>query len=167
MSTLQKCTSERELDEAERFWIKALKTQNRAFGYNIAEGGNDGRLPSELYKIIGAKAAITRMQRGVKCPEYIKKRYSEERKGIMLSEEHKSKISNALDRGYRSGEIRTCKEFLQKKRTSEIDVMTHLMLIGLDSKQIEDTMLLKGGRVRTLLREGFNLMPSQWDIQLV
>jgi group I intron endonuclease len=39
---IETCTSEEELNEREKYWIKQLQSTNRNIGYNIAEGGNGG-----------------------------------------------------------------------------------------------------------------------------
>jgi len=62
----------KELEQLEKSYIKKFKTLDRAYGYNMTEGGDGGPMP----------------------PESLKKMI-EKKTGVPLTEEHKQKISKA------------------------------------------------------------------------
>ncbi len=78
-SILQECHSLEELNKAEKYWIKELKSQNRNIGYNIADGGTGGKIVKEPWN------------KGIKMPP--------------LSNEQKKKQSEIMKAKYKSGEI--------------------------------------------------------------
>ena len=79
---LCKCKTKEELNEKEIYWIKKLKSQNRAVGYNLTEGGQGGFLSKEINK----KISLILINFYQKHPEIIKKRGK--------------KISNSLKKYY-------------------------------------------------------------------
>lgn len=40
---LERCVSQKELDERERYWIAYYNSTNKQYGYNIESGGNNGK----------------------------------------------------------------------------------------------------------------------------
>jgi len=74
---LQECGNEAELNTAEIYWIKKLKSRKRGIGYNIAEGGS------------GGKTMESPWNKGLKLGP--------------LSEEQKEKQSKATKHGYETG----------------------------------------------------------------
>lgn len=147
---------------AEKYFIKKYNTIVPK-GYNISEGGNGGRLTPEIHKKRGLKAAITRKLRKIKCSEKTKRYLSRLFKDIPLTEKHKKNISNSLFKKYRLGQIRTTTEYWQNKRNKEIDNMTYLMLMKFNTKQLENTLEFKRCRVKTLLKDGFNMTSFEWN----
>lgn len=67
----------KELDEAERFFIKAYDSTNKNIGYNISLGGQTG------------------FMKGCHHTQEAKERMSEGRKGMVFTEEHKRKIGES------------------------------------------------------------------------
>lgn len=45
---LETCSSQKEANELERFWIKEFKTSDKEFGYNMTEGGGQGEEAGRL-----------------------------------------------------------------------------------------------------------------------
>lgn len=108
--TLEICSTQAELNEKEKYWIKETKAQE--LGYNIADGGNGGNTYteetrqriSEQFKgrYISPETIEKRRQTRAKNPE--KYKLSEERKkaigdfhrGKKISEEQKQKNSERM-----------------------------------------------------------------------
>jgi group I intron endonuclease len=86
---IEKCQFYNQLNERERFWINFYKSTQINFGYNITDGGNQGRCPQEVYDRIGLK------RRGVHLSEKTKKLISESNKGKIFSKETRQKLSIA------------------------------------------------------------------------
>ena len=84
--------SKEELSYKEKYWIRELDAQVPR-GYNVAEGGHNGKVSFETKK----KMSISR--RGSKNPRYgkprsdsVRRKISETKSGTALSDEHKEKI---------------------------------------------------------------------------
>lgn len=87
-----KTNKENDLNECEKKWIKYLKTRNRLFGYNMSDGGEgqSGWIPSKKWRDKKSKSMI-----GKKLPPFTeehRKRISEARVGIKISDETKEKL---------------------------------------------------------------------------
>lgn len=94
---LAKENTQDKLNEAERYWIKALETMNKEYGYNLCSGGKKGGVVSkEVRKKISEKVnGIKNGFYGKKHSPETLKRMSEVKKGKKASEETKLKISKA------------------------------------------------------------------------
>lgn len=79
-------------NEIERYWINYFKSNNRAFGYNMTEGGEGakGRVHSEESKRRMSEAA-----KGRTFSEETRRKMSESRKRQPISEETRKKLSEA------------------------------------------------------------------------
>ena len=75
--------------------ISEYKTQNKAFGYNIMEGGSAPSIPQEIRNVMSAKMRGNKNGVDHKCSEEKKKKISDAQKGRKLTEEHKTKLSIA------------------------------------------------------------------------
>jgi len=90
---LCECSSLKELNEAEIFWIKELDAQNPEIGYNIANGGRSG--------FTGYHSEETKKKMSILAKNRIRKPHSEETKkkiakgntGKIVSEETRKRIS--------------------------------------------------------------------------
>lgn len=82
------CKKEQEL-------ISFYNTQDKAFGYNILNGGNHFSLPQEIKDIISKKLKGNTNGLGKVCSEEKKMKISLAQKGKHLTEEHKKKLSLA------------------------------------------------------------------------
>jgi len=115
---IDEASTQEELDEKEKYWIKCLDSQNKEIGYNIAEGGwNCFTMNDEIKekishtlkgKYIGENAfrygmklteehkdAISKGNTGKKLSDETKKKLSEAHTGKKLSDETKKKLSEA------------------------------------------------------------------------
>lgn len=82
------CSIEKEL-------ISKHKTQDRRFGYNVLEGGQAPALPKEVREKMSVSMLGNKNGFGHPCSEKKKKKISDAQKGKKLSDEHKSKLSEA------------------------------------------------------------------------
>jgi len=104
---IKKCWSKQEINESEKYWIKALESRNLNIGYNIAIGGQFGDVLSshpnkiEIYKKISQsvkkniKINPNFGMKGKKQSDFAKAKLSKLRIGIKLSEEHKKSICDS------------------------------------------------------------------------
>jgi len=119
--TLEVCSTQKELNEREKYWIKETKAQE--LGYNLAEGGfgvsnmsneikqkiskskKGKKLSEETRKKMSeankrkkhteeTKRKLSEINKGKKLLPEHRKKLSESHKGIKLSEEHKRKIGD-------------------------------------------------------------------------
>ena len=103
---LQECTSQEELNEAEKYWIKK---ENSLIpnGYNIAFGGAGGdtisKNPNKF--LIGKNISEGKKRSNYFHSEKTKKQISKKHLGKKLPEETKIAISKTLKEKYKSGEI--------------------------------------------------------------
>ena len=98
--TLEVCETEEQLNEREKFWIQKLDSQNKAIGYNIAEGGTGGRtLPEPWNKGKKEDSEITAKRAkaltGLKQSEETKQKRRIALTGRVLSSDHCSKIAKS------------------------------------------------------------------------
>ena len=77
---LEHCSSQKELEEKECYWIKKLNSTNPQIGYNVAEGGTGGN---------------TYFGKTKDEMDEIKSKISETLKGRIFTEEHKHKLSES------------------------------------------------------------------------
>lgn len=115
----EKCTSKKELNERERFWISELKSNQREFGYNMNDGGTGGKQSTEIIEKIAAK------RRGTKSSEETKKKQSEAAKGKIKTKEHLENISKALTGIKRSEETKRKISLVTKGRISPMKDKHH------------------------------------------
>lgn len=99
-----------ELDLKEKLWIEYYQSNNRLYGYNIEDGGGNGKLSDE------AKVWRTEFNR-----ELAKKK-----KGIPRSEKDKKAIQDAYD-----------KKFLEEHPKEEADIIQNLFNQGYSKASIE------------------------------
>lgn len=93
--TVLETVSNDEVDNAEQFWIQFFRSWDRDFGYNIEMGGCNTKTISE-----STKKKISEKHKGKRFNsiEHMKRLHKENgdrRRGIHLSEEVKTKISNS------------------------------------------------------------------------
>jgi len=77
--------SQEELDYMEVYWIKFFNSNNRTYGYNLANGG--------------------RVNRGFKKTDDQKRKISECVKKLWQRNEHREKIAKTVNEGYRNNRI--------------------------------------------------------------
>lgn len=92
---IETCSSEKELDEREKFWIATLHTQDPNIGYNIQEGGEGGAVRSNEYRLTDKQLDALERGRHLKASTKLKQKLSEIRTGIEVSEETRRKISES------------------------------------------------------------------------
>ena len=94
-------TTRDSLNEREIWWINHLNTTDRSIGYNMSFGGLGGIRTPEVIERIAAK------RRGIPLSDEHKTAISRGNKGIIkpVSEESKAKISATLKAKYASGEL--------------------------------------------------------------
>lgn len=97
-------------NEIEQYWINYFKSNVRAFGYNMTEGG-EGVAGFSLS--VEARRKISEFQKGRLVSLESRKRQSESRKGCRPSEEVRRKLSEA-----HTG-LRCSEETKQKMRNSQ------------------------------------------------
>lgn len=87
---IHQASDKKELDNAERAYIKFFGTRDRKLGYNLTDGGDGtvGAVRTEDWK-----RNISLGNMGKTWDDERKKRASTSRKGRVLTEEHKRKIS--------------------------------------------------------------------------
>ena len=118
---LEYCTTKEELNNREKYWIKELNSQDKNIGYNIAFGGEGGRLCENEWK----KGKTYDEVYGVEKSTEIKRKFSEKRKGKsiilknitrdilnkkisdankgkLISDDKKHRISNTLKEFYKT-----------------------------------------------------------------
>lgn len=100
-------STEEDLDEAERKWIRALNARDRGVGYNIAEGGTGGKTTERPWNY-GVKMGPLTEEQKKKQSETLKRRYANGEivngmtgkpswnKGIPCSEEQKRRQSDVM-----------------------------------------------------------------------
>lgn len=100
VSTLQVCSSQEELDAAEKCWIQKLGSITN--GYNVAEGGKNSRtLRGENHPFFGKhltpehRANIAKASLGKKMSERSKRLISERGRGRKHTDEARKKIALA------------------------------------------------------------------------
>jgi group I intron endonuclease len=81
------CLDKETLDAAEIFWIKATRSNERDFGYNLKEGGSHGKHSEETKRKIG-KAGL-----GKKHSEESKQKMSQAQIGKKFTDEHLKNMS--------------------------------------------------------------------------
>ena len=101
LSILQECSSQEELDQAERDWI--VKLDSIKSGYNLAEGGRDSRvMRGENHPRFGKqltaehRTKIAEASRGKKMSYEACQRMSERAQGRRHTNETRAKISKGL-----------------------------------------------------------------------
>lgn len=132
---LEFCSSKKELNEREIFWIEKLNSMNKEIGYNISKGGTGGK----LVDVEAKKGKTYEEYYGVERSNEIKLKFSQKRKGkpnvlknitreevnIKISEGNKGKerteinkikISDSLKNFYKTEEGKEQKENLRKIR---------------------------------------------------
>jgi len=97
--TLEVCSSKLQLDEREKYWIAFLHATDKSIGYNVATGGGGGnRLGAELKMSTREKISINKT--GTHWGHHkasTKKKISELKLGIPLTNEHKKHLSEAWE----------------------------------------------------------------------
>lgn len=83
-----------EANNFEKLLIKKFNTTNPKHGYNIKEGGSNGRHSEET------KRKLSEVNKGKHLPEEHRNKISESNKGRHISEETKKKISESLKGKY-------------------------------------------------------------------
>lgn len=128
---LQECSIQK-LDELERDYIYKYKTLDMNFGYNIADGGNLGRvIPDATRKIMSQKAKGRKFSietllkislaskgnthaKGSKRSQEFKDKVSKFQTGRIKTQETRKKISNALKgKSYNSKGIKHSKQSIE------------------------------------------------------
>lgn len=94
--------------------IKAFKTQNRQFGYNILEGGSAPSIPDEVRKKMSNSMKGNKNGLGHICTDEKKKKISDAQKGRKLTDEHKKKLSIA-----KKGKSHSSPSDLTRKKISD------------------------------------------------
>jgi len=90
-----------DLDEKEKYWIKFYNATNRKYGYNIKEGGSNGKHNKETIeklKIVNRKWALLR--KGIPRSKKIGKSIAQTKHNLFIkefSDEFANKIQNLLD----------------------------------------------------------------------
>ncbi len=87
--------SKEEACELEKRLIREYKTQDKAFGYNIMEGGTAPSMPLEIRQYMSQIMRGNKNGLGKICSEEKKKKISMAQKGKKLSTEHRKNISAA------------------------------------------------------------------------
>lgn len=99
-----------ELDLKEKLWIEYYQSNNRLYGYNIEDGGTNGKLTGEEKE---RQAEFNR-------------RLAEKKKGVPRSEKDKKAIQDAFD-----------KKFLKEHPKEEADLLQELFDKGFSKLEIE------------------------------
>ena len=84
-----------EACDIEKTLIREYNTQDREFGYNILEGGQASTLPTEVREKMSQAMMGNKNGAGHPCSEEKKQKISAAQKGRKLTEEHKTKLSEA------------------------------------------------------------------------
>jgi group I intron endonuclease len=90
-----------ELNVKEKYWIKFYDSQNEKKGYNVLEGGNGGKQPPEIRKLIGKK--ISKKNKGRIVSKETRDKISKKNKGRIISKEARLTTSNTLKEKFRRG----------------------------------------------------------------
>lgn len=132
--TLESCKTKEELNEREKFWIEFYDSTNKEIGYNIALGGQGGRIFTDEQKI----------EMG------IFERISKAHKNKKQSDEHNTTIINGLNEYYKNSKskkkaarIATYTEEEKKKRGIGIYKKNHTLLSDEGRQKIIDANLGK------------------------
>lgn len=89
-----------EASRLEKHFIKTLKTCDKAFGYNLAEGGVNAPTMLEKHHSKETKRKMSEAQRGKKQTEEQKRRNSEYMTGLMVGKRnHKSRAVKCINTG--------------------------------------------------------------------
>lgn len=89
-----------EANKLEILFIAMLRTREKAFGYNIAEGGANAPTMLGKHHSEETKRKMSEAQRGRKIPEEQKRHHSEHMKGLMVgSKNHKSRAVRCINTG--------------------------------------------------------------------
>ena len=89
-----------EASRLEKHFIKTLKTCDRAFGYNLAEGGVNAPTMLGKHHSKETKRKMSEAQRGKKQTEEQKRRHSEYMTGLMVGKRnHKSRAVKCINTG--------------------------------------------------------------------
>lgn len=92
---LRENLTKEEACSIEKEFISRYKTQDRRFGYNVLEGGQASVLHKEVREKMSVSMLGNKNGFGHPCSEEKKKKISDVQKGKKLSDEHKSKLSEA------------------------------------------------------------------------
>lgn len=92
---LQSGLAREEACEAERYFIKKYRTQDKAYGYNVFEGGDTPKMPSEVKQKISNAMIGNKNNLGRVCPDETRKKISDALKGREFSDRHKKLLSDA------------------------------------------------------------------------
>lgn len=84
-----------ELNAKEIYWIKKLDTRNPSIGYNIQEGGTGGKIRSDDYILTQKQLDSLEYGRHLPASEKLKRRLSEIRTNVIVSDNTKEKLRNA------------------------------------------------------------------------
>lgn len=92
IEVIEECFDKENLNKREKFWIKALNSRDPNIGYNIQEGGEGGSLRSKEYK--SSQKQLDALDKGRHLPasEKLKKKLSEYRKSVIVSDETREKL---------------------------------------------------------------------------
>lgn len=89
-----------EASRLEKHFIKTLKTCDKAFGYNLAEGGVNAPTMLGKHHSKETKRKMSEAQRGKKQTEEQKRRHSEYMTGLMVGKRnHKSRAVKCINTG--------------------------------------------------------------------
>lgn len=89
-----------EASRLEKHYIKTLKTCDKAFGYNLAEGGVNAPTMLGKHHSKETKRKMSEAQRGKKQTEEQKRRHSEYMTGLMVGKRnHKSRAVKCINTG--------------------------------------------------------------------
>jgi group I intron endonuclease len=160
---LEECTSKKDLNDKEKYWINFFNSTNKKIGYNISEGGTGGKLTIVEWK----KGKTYEEAYGEEKAKEIKNRLSEKRKGkkrnfvnitpedmgkkisaslhalnIERTDEYKKNVSKGVKKFYETEEGKKNKEKLREaktgvKQTDESNKKRSQSLKGKRPKQLE------------------------------
>lgn len=144
---IEECQSNLELDEREKYWIRFYQSQNKNFGYNLADGGKTSRGSrrtseqklkfSLIFKEKYKNGEIGGLNRGMTTEQLLKSLETRRRRYLdgkysrthkKFSEESKDKMSKIIKKQYKNGE-RT-PYWLNKPRSEKTKLKIKKTLLG-------------------------------------
>lgn len=118
-----------EANNLEQLLIKALKSNQKDYGYNIQNGGQAGKMSQEI------KDKISKAHIGIKMQEEVKKYLSDSRKGMKLSKEwieNRTKSQTGLKRSKE-----TCKKIGEGQKIPIICLNTRIVFNSMTDIQLQ------------------------------
>lgn len=102
---IEECNND-SLNDREKYWISVFDSTNPEHGYNKTIGGDGGDTWSlNDHKENTSKRLSEKLKGRLHDPESYR-RAGEKRRGFIMSDDQKNKISNSLRDGYRTGRIK-------------------------------------------------------------